>query len=59
MRMAPVAPEAQSGGSGYIVETARFQFEIVGAVRSADVVVVGPAVESEVAAWRSPRSYPN
>ena len=50
-----VAAKDQPGGPGYIVETSGLAIEVVGAVRRANVVVVGTAVEREVAC---PRRFP-
>src|ERR1700693_623767 len=44
----PVAAKAQPRCPGYIVEASCFQLEIIGAVRRANVIVIGTAVEREM-----------
>ena len=44
----PVAAKAQPSRPGHIVKASRFQIQIVGAVRRANVVVIGTAVEREM-----------
>src|SRR3984885_2550245 len=46
----PVGPEAQASRSRHIVKLSRFQSEVISAMRGANVIVVGTAVQGKMSA---------